>query len=68
VLIVTAVVALDLVLPLWAACLIVAAALFLAAGLVALAGRREISAATPVAPTTTASVKRDVAALKGKHA
>jgi uncharacterized membrane protein YqjE len=68
VLIVTAVVALDLVLPLWAACLIVAAALFLAAGLVALAGRREISAATPVAPTTAASVKRDVAALKGKHA
>jgi uncharacterized membrane protein YqjE len=68
VLIVTAVVALDLVLPLWAACLIVAAALFLAAGLVALAGRREMQAATPVAPTTTASVKRDVAALKGKHA
>ena len=68
VLIVTAIVALDLVLPLWAACLIVAAALFLGAGLVALAGRRELKAATPVADTTSASVKRDVAALKGKHA
>ena len=68
VLIVTAIVALDLVLPLWVACLIVAAALFLGAGLVALAGRKEIRAATPVASTTTTSVKRDVAALKGKHA
>jgi uncharacterized membrane protein YqjE len=68
VLVVTAIVALDLVLPLWAACLIVAAALFLGAGLVALAGRKEMRAATPVAAATTASVKRDVAALKGKHA
>jgi peptidoglycan/LPS O-acetylase OafA/YrhL len=67
VLIVTAIVALDLVLPLWLACLIVAAALFLTAGLVALAGRKEIRQATPVAPTTTSSVKQDVAALKGKH-
>ena len=68
VLIVPAIVALELVLPLWVACLIVAAALFLGAGLVALAGRKEIRAATPVASTTTTSVKRDVAALKGKHA
>jgi uncharacterized membrane protein YqjE len=68
VLVATAIVALDLVLPLWAAGLVVAAALFLGAGLVAVAGRHEIRQATPVAPTTTSSIRRDVAALKGKHA
>jgi len=68
VLIVTAIVALDLVLPLWAACLIVAAALFLGAGLVALAGRKEMKAASPVAASSSACVKRVVAALKGKQA
>lgn len=66
-LIATAVVALDLVLPLWAACLIVAAALLLAALGAALGGRNEIQQATPVAPEVTiANVKEDVSALKGE--
>lgn len=65
-LIATAVVALDLVLPLWAACLIVAAVLLVAALGAALGGRNEIQQATPVAPEVTiANVKEDVSALKG---
>lgn len=66
-LIATAIVALDLVLPLWAACLIVAAALLIAALGAALGGRNEIQQATPVAPEVTiANVKEDVSALKGE--
>lgn len=65
-LITTAVVALDLVLPLWAACLIVAVVLLVAALGAALGGRNEIQQATPVAPEVTiANVKEDVSALKG---
>jgi uncharacterized membrane protein YqjE len=65
-LIATAVVALDLALPLWAACLIVAAVLLVAALGAALGGRNEIQQATPVAPEVTiANVKEDVSALKG---
>jgi uncharacterized membrane protein YqjE len=63
-LIATSIVALDLVLPLWAACLIVAAVPLGAA----LGGRNEIQQATPVAPEVTiANVKEDVSALKGEH-
>lgn len=66
-LIATAVVALDLVLPLWAACLIVAGVLLVAALGAALGGRNEIQQATPVAPEVTiANVKEDVSALKGE--
>ena len=66
VLIATAIIALDLVLPLWAAGLIVAVALFVVAAVVALAGRSEVRQATPAAPEQTiASVKRDVDAVKG---
>lgn len=69
VLIATAVVALDLVLPLWAAGLIVAGVLFLAALVAALGGRTELRQATPPAPEhTIASVKEDVEAVKGHHA
>ena len=52
-LIATAIVALDLVLPLWAACLIVAGVLLIAALGAALGGRNEIQQATPVAPEVT---------------
>jgi uncharacterized membrane protein YqjE len=67
-LITTAIVLLDLVLPLWAACLIVAAVLLLGALGAALGGRNEIQQATPAAPEQTiASVKQDVAAAKGRR-
>ncbi|HEY0949986.1 phage holin family protein [Nocardioides sp.] len=67
-LITTAVVALDLVLPLWAACLIVAGVLLLGALGAALGGRSEIQQATPPTPEVTiANVKQDVSALKGEH-
>ena len=67
-LITTAVVALDLVLPLWAACLIIAGVLLLGALGAALGGRSEIQQATPPTPEVTiANVKQDVSALKGEH-
>jgi uncharacterized membrane protein YqjE len=66
-LIATAVVALDLVLPLWASGLIVAAVLLVGALGAALGGRNEIQQATPAAPEhAIAGVKQDVAALKGE--
>ncbi|WP_296606127.1 phage holin family protein [Nocardioides sp.] len=66
-LIATAIVALDLVLPLWAACLIVAGVLLIAALGAALGGRNEIQQATPLAPEVTiANVKEDASALKGE--
>ncbi|GIF14766.1 phage holin family protein [Actinoplanes teichomyceticus] len=49
-LLVTAGAALALVLPVWAAALIVTAVLFLAAGIMALAGRREVKQAVPPTP------------------
>jgi uncharacterized membrane protein YqjE len=68
-LIATAVIALDLVLPLWAAGLIVAGVLLLGALGAALGGRNEIQQAGPPAPEQTiASVKQDVAAMKGERA
>lgn len=67
-LIVTAVAALALVLPLWAAGLIVAGVLLVGALGAALGGRNEIQQATPAAPEVTiANVKQDVAALKGER-
>ncbi len=60
--------ALDLVLPAWAAALVVAAVLLVAAGIAALAGKKEIGEATPPAPEQAiAGVKEDVATLKGTH-
>ncbi len=67
-LIATAVIALDLVLPLWAAGLIVAGVLLIGALGAALGGRSEVQQATPPAPEhAIAGVKQDVAALKGVH-
>lgn len=68
-LIATAVIALALVLPAWAAGLIVAVVLLLGALGAALAGRNEVQAATPPAPERTIeNVREDVAAVKGGHA
>jgi uncharacterized membrane protein YqjE len=58
--------ALDLALPAWAAALVVAGVLLVAAGLVAVAGKKEVTEATPPAPERAiAGVKQDVAAMKG---
>jgi uncharacterized membrane protein YqjE len=62
----TAVIALDLVLPLWLAALIVSVALFAAAGVAALVGKKQVTAATPPTPKRAiAGVKQDVEAVKG---
>jgi len=63
-LIAAAIAALAIVLPTWAAALIVGAALLLAAALAALLSRRQAREATPAAPQTLASVKKDVQAVK----
>ncbi len=60
-----AVVALDLVWPLWLAVLAVAAVVFVIAGIAALAGRRQLAGATPPLPTEAqASVAADMEAVK----
>ncbi len=56
--------ALALALPTWAAALIVGAALFAVAGVAALVSRRQTKKATPAAPQTVASVKKDIQELK----
>lgn len=67
-LIATAVLVLALVLPPWAAALIVAVLLFAGAGVAALVGKKEVEQATPPAPERTiASVREDVATVKGGH-
>ena len=64
----TAVIALDLVLPLWLSALIVAVVLFAAAGIAALVGKKQVDQATPAAPQKAiAGVKEDVEAVKGHH-
>ena len=59
-LITAAVAALALVLPTWASALIVGAALLAAAGVAALASKRQVEEATPAAPQTVESVKKDI--------
>lgn len=55
------VLALALVIPAWAAALVVAATLFLLAGLLALVGRRQVRQAVPPVPSATAdSLRADV--------
>jgi VIT1/CCC1 family predicted Fe2+/Mn2+ transporter len=55
---------LSLVLPVWAAALIVAAALFIGAGVAALGGRRQASEVTPAVPRTVETVKADIQEIK----
>lgn len=68
-LIATAVIALANVLPAWAAALVMALVLLAGAGVAALAGKKEVDAATPPAPERTiAGVREDVNVMKGRHA
>ena len=64
----TAVVALDLAMPLWLAALVVTVVLFTAAGVAALVGKKQVTQAAPPAPERAiAGVKQDVEAVKGNH-
>lgn len=63
-LIATAVIALDLVLELWAAALIVTVVLFIAAGIAALVGKKQVHEASPAPERTVASLKQDVREVK----
>lgn len=64
-LVAAAVAALALVLPMWAAALIVGVALLAVAALVALISRDQVERVTPPAPQTVASVKQDIDEVKG---
>lgn len=67
-LVATAVIALANAVPAWAAALVVAVALLAGAAVAALAGKKEVDAATPPAPERTiAGVREDVAVMKGRH-
>ena len=65
--------ALALVLPVWAAALVVTVVLFAAAGVAALLGKKQVKQAMPPEPTAAmASGRRDVAAVRsaiqeGRH-
>jgi uncharacterized membrane protein YqjE len=64
-LVTTAILALDLVLPAWAASLVVAALLLALAGVVALVGRRKVADGQPLKPERALTgVQQDVAAVK----
>jgi hypothetical protein len=64
-LVVAVVAALALVLPVWAAALIVGAVLLLSAGLLALAGIGQVKRSTPLTPDEAiASTKRDIETVK----
>ena len=64
-LITTVIAALALVLPVWAAALIVAVVIFIVAGVLGLLGKNQIQRATPPVPENTVeSVKRDVATVQ----
>ena len=61
----TAILALALVLPPWAAALIVTAVLLIAAGIAALLGKKQVDEATPVKPERTMdSVQQDITEIK----
>ncbi|MFI2351688.1 phage holin family protein [Streptomyces sp. NPDC019443] len=61
----TAIVALDLVWPLWLAALVVAAVLIAVAAVLAAVGKKQVSQAVPPAPEQAIdSVKADVAEIK----
>jgi Flp pilus assembly protein TadB len=64
-LVAAAVAGLALVLPVWAAALIVAAVLLVIAGIAALVSRGQLEQVTPAAPETVASVKKDIDEVKG---
>jgi Flp pilus assembly protein TadB len=59
-----AVAALSLVLPVWAAALIVALVLFVIAGVAALVSKKQADEVTPAAPRTVETVKADIQEIK----
>ncbi|RKN35311.1 phage holin family protein [Micromonospora musae] len=64
VLVITAVLLLDLVLPAWAAALIIGVGLFLLAGILAIVGKQQVSRAVPPVPAVTVrSVRADMDVL-----
>lgn len=64
-LVATAVIALDLVWPLWLSALVVMAVLFVVAGVLAVAGRKQINQGAPPAPQQAVdNVKADIAQIK----
>lgn len=63
-LITTAIIALALVLPLWAAALIVTAVLLIAAGVAALLGKKQLQQVSPTPERTVENVKRDVSEVQ----
>jgi hypothetical protein len=56
--------ALSLVLPLWAAALIVAVILFAAAGIAGLVSKKQLDQASPTPEKTVANVKQDIHAVR----
>jgi uncharacterized membrane protein YqjE len=63
-LIAAAVAAIALVLPVWAAALIVGAVLLASGGIAALTGKRQVHEASPVPQQTVANVKEDIQEVK----
>lgn len=61
-----AVAALALVLPVWAAAVIVAAVLFVAAAIAALIGKKQLAQAPAAADEVVSSVSADVDAVRGR--
>jgi Flp pilus assembly protein TadB len=59
-----AVAGLSVVLPVWAAALIIGAALLLAGGIAGLLGKRQLQDASPVPEQTVANVKEDIREVK----
>lgn len=59
---------LDLLLPAWAAALIVAAVLFAIAGVAAVLGKNKVQEATPAKPERAVDgLKKDIATVKGER-
>lgn len=67
-LIAAAVAALALVLPVWAAALIVGAVLLAVAAVVGMVSRREAERVTPAAPRTVSNVRQDIEEVKVRGA
>lgn len=63
-LVTTAILALALIVPAWAAALIVTAVLFIIAGIAALMGKKKIERISPTPDRTIANVNRDIDEVK----
>ena len=64
-LVATAIISLDLVMPLWLAALVVGVVLLAVAGLLALVGKKQVSEAAPPAERTVHNVKADIDTVRG---